>query len=304
MGSFISQSSILDRKSIYDNNPDHIVLSDEDYDKCNINFATLNTLFKQAISYYTDNRMSYIICNYCKKEYGSMRAYVSHYMYCRVDQVYAYWKAEGIQLYKLHRRCLVCEFTFYSELNYADHIDGCKLGNWEMLPLNTKNNIYKYFYNVYTVQEKQRLIDHCVFYRQQRLESIVESNCKKIYGMYTYGLDKIDHLIKPYLEDPDPFPENKQEVPELKSSSADDPDPFENKQEISELKSISADDMKEEIPNKEIPNLDCSVCMERRYDTLILPCRHSCVCFSCSKQLDQCPLCRSAIDSVIQMFMK
>eukprot|EP00916_Digyalum_oweni_P005378 GHVL01009409.1.p1 GENE.GHVL01009409.1~~GHVL01009409.1.p1 ORF type:complete len:424 (-),score=61.42 GHVL01009409.1:111-1382(-) len=42
---------------------------------------------------------------------------------------------------------------------------------------------------------------------------------------------------------------------------------------------------------------DCLICMSRHRDTLLLPCRHCCLCHFCLKNLDKCPICRSLFSS-------
>eukprot|EP00760_Papus_ankaliazontas_P031700 PhM_4_TR5410/c0_g1_i1/m.14273 len=39
----------------------------------------------------------------------------------------------------------------------------------------------------------------------------------------------------------------------------------------------------------------CVVCLENSKDTCLFPCRHLCVCWGCSRQVDACPLCREVI---------
>jgi len=49
----------------------------------------------------------------------------------------------------------------------------------------------------------------------------------------------------------------------------------------------------------------CSICMSEKVDTIILPCKHMCVCFDCSKDLrsktNKCPICRGKIDSFLRL---
>jgi hypothetical protein len=40
---------------------------------------------------------------------------------------------------------------------------------------------------------------------------------------------------------------------------------------------------------------DCSVCLTNPRDTILLPCRHVCVCAECRAQLPRCPICRASI---------
>lgn len=45
----------------------------------------------------------------------------------------------------------------------------------------------------------------------------------------------------------------------------------------------------------------CCVCQTLPVFFTLLPCRHACVCRSCVKQLDRCPICRSYIDSYFKI---
>ncbi|CAJ1417445.1 unnamed protein product [Effrenium voratum] len=50
----------------------------------------------------------------------------------------------------------------------------------------------------------------------------------------------------------------------------------------------------------------CCVCMDKRKDTVITPCGHRAVCFTCAGELKarsrKCPVCRSAIGGVVRVF--
>ncbi|KAH9507248.1 hypothetical protein Btru_056714 [Bulinus truncatus] len=50
--------------------------------------------------------------------------------------------------------------------------------------------------------------------------------------------------------------------------------------------------------NKPLENFpECVVCQTKPVSCALLPCRHACVCISCFKLLDRCPMCRGALDS-------
>jgi len=40
---------------------------------------------------------------------------------------------------------------------------------------------------------------------------------------------------------------------------------------------------------------ECCICLDRPAATTLLPCRHKCVCATCSTKVEQCPLCRQVI---------
>ena len=46
----------------------------------------------------------------------------------------------------------------------------------------------------------------------------------------------------------------------------------------------------------------CCVCHENTSDHLIFPCRHQGFCKPCLDLIDTCPVCRSQIDAVVQIF--
>lgn len=44
---------------------------------------------------------------------------------------------------------------------------------------------------------------------------------------------------------------------------------------------------------------ECVICLTDPKDTILLPCRHLCVCSECFRHVDKCPVCRSAFDNYI-----
>eukprot|EP01103_Thecamoeba_quadrilineata_P017008 TRINITY_DN5876_c0_g1_i1.p1 TRINITY_DN5876_c0_g1~~TRINITY_DN5876_c0_g1_i1.p1 ORF type:complete len:369 (-),score=45.78 TRINITY_DN5876_c0_g1_i1:32-1138(-) len=46
--------------------------------------------------------------------------------------------------------------------------------------------------------------------------------------------------------------------------------------------------------------IECSVCLSNETDTILLPCRHYCVCFTCAVRIDKCPFCRLRIESYLK----
>ena len=45
---------------------------------------------------------------------------------------------------------------------------------------------------------------------------------------------------------------------------------------------------------------DCVICLSEPKDTILLPCRHLCVCSSCFARLEQCPVCRSPFTAYLR----
>lgn len=41
---------------------------------------------------------------------------------------------------------------------------------------------------------------------------------------------------------------------------------------------------------------ECTVCLTEPKDTVLLPCRHLCVCHTCFTHIDKCPVCRSLFE--------
>ncbi|ABI13824.1 inhibitor of apoptosis protein 1 [Anticarsia gemmatalis nucleopolyhedrovirus] len=50
--------------------------------------------------------------------------------------------------------------------------------------------------------------------------------------------------------------------------------------------------------------LECKICLERQRDTVLLPCRHFCVCMQCYFALDgKCPACRQDVTDFLKIFV-
>jgi hypothetical protein len=50
---------------------------------------------------------------------------------------------------------------------------------------------------------------------------------------------------------------------------------------------------------------ECVICMCEQRDTMVLPCRHMCLCAECAQalrlQTNKCPICRAAVESFLQI---
>jgi len=55
--------------------------------------------------------------------------------------------------------------------------------------------------------------------------------------------------------------------------------------------------------NNENNELVCVVCLDKKKDTLFMPCNHLCTCYGCGVQLDKCPLCRKKISNKVKTIM-
>ncbi|CAF0897108.1 unnamed protein product [Adineta steineri] len=55
-------------------------------------------------------------------------------------------------------------------------------------------------------------------------------------------------------------------------------------------------------------NHECTVCFDRKRDTVLIPCGHICLCYSCADELyqrgtRQCPICRATITSINKVYL-
>ncbi|CAF1276787.1 unnamed protein product [Rotaria sp. Silwood1] len=53
---------------------------------------------------------------------------------------------------------------------------------------------------------------------------------------------------------------------------------------------------------------DCTICLDHFRDTVLIPCGHICLCYSCAKELiehgtKQCPICRSSIKLINKIYL-
>ena len=53
-------------------------------------------------------------------------------------------------------------------------------------------------------------------------------------------------------------------------------------------------------PEEEREN-ECVICLIEIKDTMLLPCRHLCVCQSCFLHIDKCPICRVNFDNYVHI---
>lgn len=57
------------------------------------------------------------------------------------------------------------------------------------------------------------------------------------------------------------------------------------------------------IPMHSVSPEDCIVCMEKRRDTLILPCKHLNLCGTCAEEFENCPVCEVEIADRVKAYM-
>lgn len=48
---------------------------------------------------------------------------------------------------------------------------------------------------------------------------------------------------------------------------------------------------------------DCKICMNQTCNTVLVPCGHKCICLGCSQKIKNiCPICRRAVERVVQVY--
>lgn len=54
--------------------------------------------------------------------------------------------------------------------------------------------------------------------------------------------------------------------------------------------------------NEKVNENACVICCENDRDALYLPCKHNTACVRCSKNLRECPICRTKIEDFIKIY--
>jgi hypothetical protein len=90
--------------------------------------------------------------------------------------------------------------------------------------------------------------------------------------------------------------------PTVVSSPAQSPSPSNNEQSIV----VSTEQNSLLTVTTTRSSNDCVVCMDRAQNAVLLPCRHLCCCLSCAEQIrgttKVCPMCRTSVTEVLQIF--
>ena len=58
----------------------------------------------------------------------------------------------------------------------------------------------------------------------------------------------------------------------------------------------------QELLEKERESNQCVVCMDRPRSMMMVPCKHFCVCETCSSKLRKCPLCNRHFSKVEKIY--
>jgi hypothetical protein len=130
-----------------------------------------------------------------------------------------------------------------------------------------------------------------------------------------------EHIKKRYLEFGAGMPPFVQKCTKLCLSNGDSPQHHNRaiateqivKQKKSKEKNIKDQKTKSVAESKSKPthlnpqNVDCSVCLDVPRNTIILPCKHLCVCAQCANKLfnstKKCPVCRAPISNIMTIYV-
>jgi len=159
-----------------------------------------------------------------------------------------------------------------------------------------KLNVYKH-----TIEQQQEKISQLTqrleFAQQQRNQSRTPSLARSPMTPVTHqDLPKENEELRVKLEEVEE--ENKRLKGEDVASLTYD--------ELREVLDIHKEAQKkiEAAVFAEYQQMMCTVCMDEKKNTVILPCSHMCVCHSCAtRQLDKCPLCKAGIQSFMKVHL-
>lgn len=62
----------------------------------------------------------------------------------------------------------------------------------------------------------------------------------------------------------------------------------------------------QEVKGQQEQDKECTICMSKESDTIIMPCGHLCVCNECGEQIrvskhNMCPVCRGGIKTLVPL---
>ncbi len=89
--------------------------------------------------------------------------------------------------------------------------------------------------------------------------------------------------------------------------SMDDNDPFQSNLDRRSLRPSYTRFLRRKL--REDLNLNpylCVICLNERKNVVLLPCRHLCLCLTCSQKLENdapCPICREHIENRLEVFV-
>ena len=70
---------------------------------------------------------------------------------------------------------------------------------------------------------------------------------------------------------------------------------------INQIKLFDKTKQKQKQKQKKLKK-ECIICMDEEINTAMVPCGHRLACYSCSKTLKNCPICRADIKMVLKTF--
>jgi len=127
---------------------------------------------------------------------------------------------------------------------------------------------------------------------QELFKDVSESSLKRYLKKRNDNLEETVHYILGF-----------------KMKNPPSPDLFVNQVKVlhQERKKIELEKRKLEQKKEKNEGLEkgskCVICFERNISVCYVPCKHICVCDSCNKEMNKCPLCRSDIKSYFTVYL-
>ncbi|OQS05984.1 hypothetical protein THRCLA_20471 [Thraustotheca clavata] len=145
-------------------------------------------------------------------------------------------------------------------------------------------------------------MDHCLFLSQAKsLVQVIQGDAKgalQTQENFTKGCAVVSQarslVESTILRDPTAAAKTQEYFLGLKSPS---------QTSTNNVKEEDEEVLWEQVPERD-PNLECVVCLSATKNTLLLPCKHLCLCSACSNKItEECPLCKTKIESKTTVFI-